>query len=299
MVYTRYKSNHPLFVHLANWLHIFLIIFLFVAIVCTTNPNNILKMSFVFACKFLIFLWSICLSAIAMDVHYDKELIGKCLQSKKINFLGNSVNRGRSFALRAVLNGHYENREGEKALCGAAVGDESLHNTCIELNGVNEYNTIMVYSYSNTIYSPTVKKLLDLDFDIVVAQGGGSYVHNDGFNMLEERAKTEAKQLADHLGTLAKNISKSIWYVSNTRMCAANNRAWTAARVDNQNKDMIRVNNIMLAEISKYELIHIFDAWGSISKCKYYDDHVHSKNLSMIEISAWLHLECNIADIFA
>ena len=70
----------------------------------------------------------------ALIVRGDKELIGKCLQGKKINFLGNSVNRGRSFALRTVLNGISETRQAEKALCGAAVGDESLHDICTELD---------------------------------------------------------------------------------------------------------------------------------------------------------------------
>ena len=108
--------------------------------------------------KVLCIISSFFFSLVALNVHYDKELIGK------INFIGNSVNRGRSFALRAVLNGHYETRQSEKAMCGAAVGDESLHDICEELDGNNEFNTTIAYSYSNTIYSPKVKKLLDLDF---------------------------------------------------------------------------------------------------------------------------------------
>ena len=75
------------------------------------------------------------------------------------------------------------------------------------------------------------------------------------------------------------------------------NRGWNSTRVNKQNADMIQLNNILWNEIMKYDNIKKYDAWYPKSKCEHYNDFVHSKYLGLVDISAWLHMECSIADV--
>ena len=82
-------------------------------------------------------------------------------------------------------------------------------------------------------------------------------------------------------------------------MCATSVASWVAGpRIKYQNGNMSKLNNIMVSEITKYADVRVFDAWGPERNCKQYNDHVHSMNLSLIDIAAWLQLECNIQDLF-
>ena len=190
---------------------------------------------------------------------------------KTVLFIGNSISRQWAFALSALRSGRdfTVDRAEQKNTCGSKEGE-----VCSLENGVTFVWIWEVQHVENQIASS--------NSDIVVVNTGSHYI----FTKQAWRPQAVAEVL--HLKRLASNNpSKQFWFRTSTRVCAD---VYGQDMYD-LNSDLEHVNKIITDSLYQTN-VRIFDAWETDNTCDFYDDNIHSSDLTHKQLKKWLELVC-------
>ena len=200
-----------------------------------------------------------------------------------VHFVGNSVSRGRAFALSTRrAGGTTPAIEHEKEVCGS--GKTSPEGSHCELP--HNVSFTWIWNVHDTLMQQT---FLNDASDVLVFNVGAHYVFTNQSGYLSR----VNEELEDLIKTINAARARQIWFFTSTRTCAD----YYGLKTTEMNSRIVDINSVMTREIQSRTRARVFDAWTELATCAVFDDHVHSAYYSIQHTDEWWVRACDLESL--